>query len=263
MPSGGAADRDVVGLIPAGGHASRISPLPCSKELYPVGLPTPEGPSAPRVAAQYLIDKMREASIRRVFIVLRQGKWDIPAYFGDGSASGLHIGYLMLGAPFGVPFTLNQASPFVQDATVAFGFPDILFDSVNPFSVLLRRQSESGADVTLGLLPATHARSREDRVQLDGGGTVARIFLNPPESSLEYSWAIAVWKPSFTRFLREYVETRLSTGGQGTELSVGHSFQTGLEAGLQVDGVIVGNAPYVDIGTPAGLQKAIRHALDT
>jgi glucose-1-phosphate thymidylyltransferase len=30
-------EREVVGLIPAGGHAKRIAPLPCSKELYPVG----------------------------------------------------------------------------------------------------------------------------------------------------------------------------------------------------------------------------------
>ncbi|MEO1560926.1 MAG: dTDP-glucose pyrophosphorylase, partial [Cyanobacteria bacterium J06632_19] len=27
----------VIGLIPAGGKATRISPLPLSKELYPVG----------------------------------------------------------------------------------------------------------------------------------------------------------------------------------------------------------------------------------
>jgi hypothetical protein len=29
--------REVIGLIPAGGQATRIAPLPCSKELYPVG----------------------------------------------------------------------------------------------------------------------------------------------------------------------------------------------------------------------------------
>jgi len=28
---------EVVGIIPASGRATRIAPLPCSKELYPVG----------------------------------------------------------------------------------------------------------------------------------------------------------------------------------------------------------------------------------
>ncbi len=30
-------ESDVIGLIPAGGQAKRLSPLPCSKELYPIG----------------------------------------------------------------------------------------------------------------------------------------------------------------------------------------------------------------------------------
>jgi hypothetical protein len=29
---------DVIGLIPCGGHATRIAPLPCSKEVLPLGL---------------------------------------------------------------------------------------------------------------------------------------------------------------------------------------------------------------------------------
>jgi len=30
--------QNVVGLVPATGRATRITPLPCSKELYPIGL---------------------------------------------------------------------------------------------------------------------------------------------------------------------------------------------------------------------------------
>ncbi len=30
-------ESEVIGLIPAGGQAKRLSPLPCSKELYPIG----------------------------------------------------------------------------------------------------------------------------------------------------------------------------------------------------------------------------------
>ena len=87
----------------------------------------------PKVVSHYLLEKMRLAGIQEVYIVLRPGKWDIPAYFGDGSALGMHLAYLILGVPFGVPFTLDQAYPFVRNATVAFGFPDMLFDPEDGF----------------------------------------------------------------------------------------------------------------------------------
>ena len=79
--------REVVGFIPAGGQASRIAPLPCSKELFPVGLHTAaEGRGSPaKVVAHYLLEKMRFAGITNAYIVLRPRKWDIPAYFRDAS----------------------------------------------------------------------------------------------------------------------------------------------------------------------------------
>ena len=95
---------EVVGLIPAGGKAARIAPLPCSKELYPIGLrPADDGHgSRPKVVSHYLLEKMRFAGITKAYIVLRPGKWDIPAYFGDGALLNIDLAYLMLGAPFGV-----------------------------------------------------------------------------------------------------------------------------------------------------------------
>ena len=117
--------RGSCGTIPASGQATRIAPLPCSKELFPIGFRTAQDGRAlgPKVVAHYLLEKMRFAGVSKSYIVLRPGKWDIPAYFGDGSALKLHLAYLMMGVPFGVPFTLDQAYPFVRNATVAFGFP--------------------------------------------------------------------------------------------------------------------------------------------
>jgi hypothetical protein len=36
--------QEVVGLVPAGGLGTRTSPLPCSKELYPIGFMRQEIP---------------------------------------------------------------------------------------------------------------------------------------------------------------------------------------------------------------------------
>src|SRR3970040_1574143 len=174
---------EVVGLIPAGGKAARIAPLPCSKELYPTGFrPADDGHgSRPKVVSHYLLEKMRFAGITKAYIVLRPGKWDIPDYFGDGSMLNIDLAYLMLGASFGVPFTVDQAYPFVRHATVAFGFPDILFESDDSFVRLLERQAAGNADVTLGLFPANHP-SKEDIVDFNVNGEVRDLILRPSGS---------------------------------------------------------------------------------
>src|SRR6266852_4220551 len=148
--------REVVGLLPAGGQATRIAPLPCSKELYPIGFRHVDGGRSvrPKVVCHYLLEKMRLAGISKTYIVLREGKWDIPAYLGDGTMLDMHLAYLLIRQSPGVLYTLDQAYPFVQDALVAFGFPDIIFRSDDAFLRLLARQTATKADLVLGLFPA-------------------------------------------------------------------------------------------------------------
>jgi glucose-1-phosphate thymidylyltransferase len=204
---------------------------------------------------------MKFAGIAKVYIVLRPGKWDIPAYFGDGSMLDMHLAYLTLGAPFGVPFTLDQAYPFVRQATVAFGFPDILYESDDGFAKLLARHSSSQADLALGLFPANHPLSKEDRVDFNDAGEVRENILMPLESRLRYSWAIAVWNPSFTAFLHDYVGNEKPAAAQSSELSAGHAIQAAIRAGLRVVGLILDENPYLDIGTPEGLREAMKRAV--
>ena len=112
--------RPIVGVIPAAGRATRLAPLPCSKELLPVGVH--DEPAAlrgrPKVVSHYLLERMRDAGASRVFFVLRSGKFDIADYHGDGSALGLSLAYLVVGEPWGPPFSIAQAAPFVGEATV-------------------------------------------------------------------------------------------------------------------------------------------------
>ncbi len=58
----------------------------------------------------------------------------------------MHFTYLMVGLPYGTPFTLDQAYPFVQNTLVAFSFPDIIFDADDAFVRLLERQAETRAN---------------------------------------------------------------------------------------------------------------------
>src|SRR5680860_849859 len=106
-------EREVVGLVPAGGQAERIAPLPCSKELFPLGFQFMEGSSQPRpkVVCHYLLEKFQLAGIAKTYIVLRKGKWDIPVSYTHGEFVHMHLGYLIMGESFGPPFTLDQAYP--------------------------------------------------------------------------------------------------------------------------------------------------------
>src|SRR3990170_7037019 len=188
--------QEVIGIIPAGGKASRIAPLPCSKELYPVGFHSvnESGELRPKVVSHYLLEKMRSANITKVFIVLRDGKWDIPAYFGDGKMLDMHIAYLMMDLPYGVPFTLDQAYPFVQDALVALGFPDIIFKRKDAYAKLLSKQAETNAAIVLGLFPA-HQPQNVDMVEVDRHYRVKHILIKPDKTNLKHTWGIAVWTP--------------------------------------------------------------------
>jgi len=56
-------------------------------------------PSRPKIVSHYLLEKMRRANVSKVYMILRKGKWDIPAYFGDGKMLDMHIGYLLMELP--------------------------------------------------------------------------------------------------------------------------------------------------------------------
>jgi glucose-1-phosphate thymidylyltransferase len=260
--------QEVVGLMPAGGQATRIAPLPCSKELYPVGFrSTGEDHNLrPKVVCHYLLERYRRAGATKTYIILRQGKWDIPTYLGDGDIVGMDLAYLMMGLPFGAPYTLDQAYPFVQEALIVFGFPDIIFRPEDAFIQLLDQQAKSKADIVLGLFLADQPH-KMDMVALDDDGRVNQIVIKPAQTSLRYTWIIAVWTPTFTQFMHEYllaaqtdsIQTGTTHGlSEQKELFVGDVIQAAIEAGLQVEKVFFPDGFYLDIGTPDNLIKAIR-----
>ena len=250
---------EVIGLIPAGGVGKRLAPLPCSKEIYPVGFTESDSKRErrPKAVCQYLLEKMRLAGIRKAFVVLRSGKWDIPSYLGDGKMLDMQLAYLMMDLPYGPPYTLNQASPFVKNALVAFGFPDILFYGNDGFEKLLAHQRETSADIVLGLFPADQP-AQMDMIDIEENCRVREIVIQPHETHLHYSWDIAVWTSAFMDFLDSFLARERDRAAIRSELSVGMVIQAAIREGLRVDGVVVSDEPYLDIGTPEGLARALK-----
>lgn len=259
---------EVVGLLPAGGEARRIAPLPCSKEIFPVGFWEGGHPLAerPKAVCHYLLERMHSAGVRKVYVILRAGKWDIPAYLGDGHPLGMQLAYLLMRHPYGPPFTLDQAYPFVRESLVVTGFPDLLFEPADAFARLLEKQAATGADIVLGLFPA-HRPHKMDMVALDTRGRVQEIVIKPARTQLRYTWIIAAWAPPFTQFLHAQVKQALeSMSGQADEppreWHVGDIVRAALRAGLEVESVLFPGGSCLDIGTPEDLQVAVRHGGD-
>ena len=262
-------DREVIGLIPAGGRAERITPLPCSKEIYPIGFWSMPGFDSPRPKAvcHYLLEKMALAGISKTYIVLRSGKWDIPDYLGDGNALNMHFAYLMMRLPYGVPYTIDQAYPFIKDNVVAFGFPDILFKPDNAYMHLLNRQRDTKADIVLGLFPVDQP-SKWDMVDIDKNHKIRNIFIKPLKTHLRYAWIIAVWTHVFTQFIHDYLNSLPKTE-QGNdeksnikrkkELYIGEVVDAAVLSKLCVEGVLLKRGFCLDIGTPHDLIKAMHH----
>lgn len=244
--------RNVIGIIPAAGYAHRIAPLPCSKEIYPIGHPD----GIRRAVSSYLLDSFAHASVQQTYFIIREGKWDIPAYFKDGSAFDNDIAYIVTGATPGVPYTVDRTFPFVKDRIVLLGFPDIIIQPVDTFTTLLNEQATSQADLVLGLFTAENPE-KMDMIAFDKAGEINDIIIKPTQTELTKTWLAAAWTPVFTMFLHTYLARHQQLHPSG-ELHMGNVFCDAIRSGLKTSYVHVEKGRYLDIGTPEDLEKA-RH----
>ena len=248
----------IVGLIPAAGRATRLGDITCSKEVLPIG----EGNETQPVSAALLAQMVR-AGAREAFFVLRDGKWDIPATFGDGSRHGLALGYLMMNAPWGPPFTLSQAFPFVPEAIVLTGFPDILMSPPDAMARVIDHLKQSDAAVVLGTFPAS-ASDGCDLVTCNNNGMVQAVVPkenNPHWADDSHAWLFAAWRPTFTRFFEQRVselarEAAQMPAGSTPEWPVGAILSDGLAAGIAMEAVHFDDGRFLDIGVPERLALA-------
>lgn len=248
---------ELVGLIPAAGVAKRVSPLPGSKELFPIGFREIDVDGQvqirPKVVSQYLLDNMFRAGVDKVWIVLGQHKSDIMHYYGDGTDFGGHIAYLLMNKPWGMPFTLDQAWPWLNSATVLFGMPDTIFTPDNAFTRLLARHRATGEDVTLGIFPTSQPH-RLCPVRLDTAGTVVDMIDKPSYSDICNTWGCACWSPGFTEFMHDYLGSRSL---HEREVVLADVFRAAIQGGIAVGGLYFAEGEYIDVGTPEDLVAAV------
>lgn len=256
------AEMRVIGAIPGGGSGQRMAPLPCSKELLPLGFRSTEQGPRPRVIASYLLEALRLGGAEQVYWLIDRSKTDIVQYFGDGAEAGVQLAYAPTCSSPSVVHTLHGARGFLRDAHVLFGFPDIVFEPATALRALRERLLRSGADVVLGAVPAPPEQVG-DRVLLDPAGRALEVRIKPVGSSWPHIWMLAAWAPSFTLFLQRWLEARSAAHtagreGSAPELYLGHVMQAGIEAGLRIEVEAFESGSFIDVGTPAGFSLALQ-----
>jgi glucose-1-phosphate thymidylyltransferase len=187
---------------------------------------------------------------------------------------GLAISYLVLEDSPSPAHSVDAAFPFVGDSVVALGFPDVLLQVEDPFGAMLERWRVSESDVVLGLFPPAPDYPTE-RVDVDANGRILSLDPRAEGEDQRPTWTLAVWGPDFGRYLHDAVgawdrqETEAIAAAAGgarasvtppDELVLGRVFRAALQDGIGIDGVLVSEEPFVDIGDPDRLIGALRRA---
>jgi glucose-1-phosphate thymidylyltransferase len=254
---------EVAGLVPAAGAAKRVSPLPGSKELFPIGFREIEVDGhleiRPKVISQYLLDSMFQAGAKKVWIVVGKHKVDILQYYADGTDFGGHIAYLVMDNLWGMPYTLDQAYPWLNQDTILFGMPDTIFAPADAFTSLLETHNSTMADVTLGVFP-TDQPQKLCPVEMDEKGRVFDMNDKPTQTETMNTWGCACWSPCFTEFMHAHLaELR----PEEKEVVLASVFRAAIRSGLVVNGVFFSGGEYLDIGTAQDLVTAVRRLSST
>jgi glucose-1-phosphate thymidylyltransferase len=223
---------EVVGVVPAAGHATRLQPLDRSKEVLEVG---------GRPLMDHIVERMRLAPCTRIRVVTRPEKRDVVAH-----AQGLGAEVVLGRPPTLSDSILLGARDLAPEAAVLIGFPDSIWEPPDGFGRLLERL-EAGWQVALGLF-LWDEPWRSDVVAVDRSGAVTRVELRPRRGTSDWVWGCAAARAGILAGLR-------GTSEPGQFLA--DACSTTRVAGVRL------SETYADLGTKEALAAARRGSTAT
>ena len=241
-----------IGLIPAAGRATRLGLEKGSKEIVPVASETGSRP-----VIEILLDAMGWAGIDNTYVVLRDTKWDVPATLLHRQREAWpQLAYLMTPGTGSIPETVDVAHPFVRDADVVLGFPDVWFRPRPALAGLLAARARADHDVVLALFPSERP-DKTDMVEVEGA-LVTGLRTKPGPCDLTHTWILATWGPRFTSFLHGYLDASSTHEADEAplELQMSHVFEAALTRGISIGAHFVHDGHFIDIGTPDDMARA-------
>jgi len=226
---------DVDAVVLVGGQGTRLQPLTLSAAK-------PMLPTAGVPFLEHLLSRIHQVGIRHVVLGTSYKAETFTEYFGDGSAAGLDIEYLVEDEPLGTGGAIRNVAGTLRADTVMVFNGDIL--SGLDLLALLATHHENNADVTLHLVKVADPRAFGS-VPTDPDGRV-RAFLEktdtPPTDQINAGCYV------FRRSVLEAIPA-------GRVVSVERETFPGLlAAGARVFGHV--DASYwLDLGTPAAFVR--------
>ncbi len=142
--------RDVDAVVLVGGQGTRLRPLTLSA-------PKPMLPTAGVPFLEHLLSRIREAGIKHVVLGTSYRAETFTDYFGDGSAFGLEIDYVVEDVPLGTGGAIRNVYDKLRATDVMVFNGDIL--SGVDLNGLLSTHRDNAADVTLHLVKVPDPRA--------------------------------------------------------------------------------------------------------
>jgi len=205
---------------------------------------------------------MWEAGIRSAVLTIASTKQDIRTHYANSyspdpdSTDSLALFYANADDSPNTPTSIDAAYESTRGKICALGFGDLLYRPCPGYRRALAMLKRGNADVVLGLFPTDQAQA-VDMVAFDANGRVRDIHIKTLIGErFAYTWSLAVWQPSFTKFLRDWVAAAPAARDAKKEAYVGDVLLAAIDRGLRVDAVAVSTAKSLDAGTPETLARA-------
>ncbi len=237
-----------IGILPAAGVASRLTPFRYPKELLPIVFAPDRrtGRVRPLPAIEYALEAMRRASVKRCLVVIADWKTELVRILGDGAEAGVRVAYLHRAVPRGLADAIDAGHPWFEGRQVCLALPDTIFYPTEAIRAVRAEATASGADLVLGVFPASRPEDLGP-VRVGADGSVLEVLEKPAATDLRNTWGVAVWSPRLSDLLHERVGAR-EDAGAGPELALGHVFQAAVGRGFSVRAVEFPEGSYVDLG---------------
>jgi len=134
-------------VVMAGGEGSRLRPLTSRR-------PKPLAPIVNKPVMEHILDLLRRHGITDVVATLHYLADEIESYFGDGSAFGVSLRYVVEDTPLGTAGAVKLAESMLRDDSFLIISGDALTDM--DLSAMLHHHRSTSADATIALQRVTN-----------------------------------------------------------------------------------------------------------
>ena len=244
--------KNYIGVLPAAGIASRLSPSRYLKELLPVTYLVDDetGTARPVPIISLSLRALREAGVKRCIVTISDRKPELMRYLGDGSDFQLHLAYVQQTSPSGLSVAVQMACDWAGDCHTCLLLPDTIIHPYNAMSKLREVMDSDDFDLVLGVFP-TAVPEQLGPVKFDSDGRVYEVLDKPAVTDTRNTWAMAIWSPAFSQLLRQ------SLANGSADKVLGEVFNLAVRSGLKVKAVWFPQGSFVDIGTVTGLSQMV------